>query len=448
MKFVAEPDQVQMTRHLLSGKRRALFIGMGRGKTAATLSAIVDRIADTAGGALVIAPLNVCLLTWPAEIELWDQFKWLRVANLRTKEGMLKWFTGEADIYLINWEGLPKFIQKVMAYVKTGDKLPANIVVYDELSKAKSHSSKRVNLWRRFTYLFDYHIGLTGTPNPNSYLDLFAQFRLLCGSKSPLGTSFEKYKQAYFHALDYQQYKWELNVFAKSTIEDLISPYVLSLGAGDFPIEFEDYEVSLPEPVMKLYRKLEKELLAQIEDKMIEALNAAALVGKLLQATSGQIYDAEKNVALAHSEKLKALKAIRKMHPKEPLLIVTLFKHERKRILEAFPDAEEFDQKSLGRWNAGKIKMWVIDPRSAGHGLNLQLGSHIAVWVTLTYSREMYEQTNARLARKGQKNTVKVYRLMCPDTIDWAVADVLEHKGEQQAGLFSALTNLQKLRHT
>ena len=445
MNLVLDADQVKAVTHLLSGKRRALFMGMGKGKTAATLSAVTQIVCDSCGGALVIAPLNVCLLTWPAELELWDQFRWLRVANLRTKEGMLAWFTKSADVYLINWEALPKFIDKVLVHLKKGDELPVNTVVYDELSKAKSHSSKRVNQWRRFTYLFEHHIGLTGTPNPNSYLDLFAQFRLLCGQKSPLGTSFIKFRLEYFEAEDYMQYKWKLRPGAKERIEAAIAPYVLSLGAGEFPMEVVDVDVPLPPDTMKFYRKLEKDLLAEINGKHIEALNAAVLVQKLIQATSGQVYNMEKEIVHTHSEKIKALKTLRKKHPGEPLLVVTMFKHERQRVLNAFPDAELFDQRDLGRWNAGEIPMWVIDPRSAGHGLNLQGPSHIVIWVSLTYSREQWDQTNARLARKGQKNLVTVYRLLCPDTIDWAVAAVLETKGAQQNGLFAALANINRL---
>ena len=447
MKLVLEPDQVNMRRHLLSRRRAALYCGMGRGKTAATLAAITDTIIDTAGGALVIAPLNVCLLTWPSECELWERFRWLRVANLRTKDGMLAWFAGTADIYLINWESIPAFVNKVMAYVRKGDTLPANILVYDELSKAKSHSSKRVNIWRRFTYLFTYHWGLTGTPNPNSYLDLFAQFRLLCGANSPLGTAFGKFQHEYFEPVDWNQYKWKLKYGSKEKIEALIAPYVFSLGAGDFPMDVIDREVKLPPAAVKFYDKLETDLLAQMKDKVVTASNAAVLVQKLLQVTSGCVYNEEREMVVIHNEKIKELKAIRKEHPKEPLLVVTLFKHERKRIMEAFPEAELFssEPEALARWNAGRIRMWIIDPRSAGHGLNLQAPSHIAVWVSLTYSREYFDQTNARLARKGQKHKVLIYRLICPETVDHAVSAVLEHKGSQQKGLLTALSHIKTL---
>lgn len=447
MRYVPEPDQLLMTAHLLKRKRAALLVGMGRGKTAATLQAICARIYDTAGGALVIAPKNVVLLTWPAEIELWDEFRWLRIANLRTRDGIAAWYAGTADIYLINWEAIPAFVKKVMLYVKAGQQLPANILVYDELSKAKSHSSKRVNLWRRFTYLFDYHYGLTGTPNPNSYLDLFAQFRLLCGQKSPLGTSFVKFRQEYFNPVDWNQYKWELREGSKEKIEKLIKPYVLSLGGDKFPKEYEDIEVPLTEEATKFYKKLEKDLLARIRDKDVDAANAAVLIQKLLQVTSGCVYNAEKEMVPIHNEKIKALKKLRKQHPKEPLLVVTMFTHERKRLIQAFPDAELFKatQEDMGRWNAGKIPMLIVDPRSTGHGLNMQYYGWIIIWFSQTYSREYYDQTNSRLARKGQKKTVKVYHLLCPETADWAVMAALEHKGTQQAGLLSALRNIQIL---
>lgn len=450
MNLVLEPDQQQMRDFLLSkGKRKYLAVNMGKGKTAATLSGICRVIRNTAGGALVVAPLNVCLLAWPAEIELWDQFRWLKVANLRTKEGRIAWAMKSAHIYLINWDSLPKFCREVMLFVNKPEDMPVNMVIYDEMSKAKSHSSKRVNQWRRFTYLFEYHWALSGTPNPNSYADLFAQMRLLCGSKSPLGTAFGKFQQQYFDAKDWNQYKWDLKKGAKEDIEEAIRPYMLSLGGGEFPLEVIDEEVTLPPETMKFYRKLEKDLLAEINGKQIIALSAAVLVQKLVQATAGQIYDEHKEVVHTHKGKIEGLKAIRKRHKKEPLLVATMFKHERAQIKEAFPEAELFDKtpEQLDRWNAGKIPMLITDPRSAAHGVNMQKAAHIAVWTSLTYSRESWDQFNARLARKGQKKTVLIYRLMAQDTIDWAVASVLEHKGNQQAALLHSLRRLKEI-HT
>ncbi len=447
MKFIPDENQKRMIKHLTSkGKRKALYVSMGLGKTAATLDAICSVIADTGGAALVVAPLNVCLLTWPGEIELWDRFRWLKVANLRTREGQIAWQTGSANIYLINWDSLPAFIRKVLAYHRKGDYCPANIVVYDELSKAKSHASKRVNQWRRFTYLFDYHWGLTGTPNPNSYQDLFAQFRLLCGPGSPLGTAFGKFQKEYFAPIDWNQYKWQLKPGAKERIEELIRPHVLSLGSGEFPIETIDWTVPLDKPAKAAYDELEEKLLLELpDDKEISAANAAVLVQKLLQMTCGCAYDSDRLPIPIHNAKLDALRQIRKAHPKESIIVVTMFKHERARLLEEFPEAVEFRKELLPKWNAGKIRMLVIDPRSAGHGLNMQGPSHIMAWTTLTYSREYYEQTIHRLARKGQKHTVLVYHLMCPGTVDWAVRAVLESKGNQQKGLLSALNNIKKL---
>jgi SNF2 family DNA or RNA helicase len=126
-----------------------------------------------------------------------------------------------------------------------------------------------------------------------------------------------------------------------------------------------------------------------------------------------------------------------------------MFRHERQRLREAFPDAELFSVKGdcLERWNKKKIPMLIIDPRSAGHGLNMQHGGHINIWASQTYSREYYDQTNSRLARKGQTATTLIYRLLCPNTVDWAVAAVLERKGNQQAGLLTALRNIKTLHN-
>lgn len=450
MIFRPDPHQKRITVHCLVNELAMVHAGMGLGKTSAVLQALEDKILDTGSGVLVVAPIKVCLLTWPDEIKKWDQFRWMRVVSLRTKEGREAWRRGTADIYLINWEYLPSFIKNVMVDVTHRREMPVQTIVYDEISKAKSHKSKRVNAWRRFSYLFRHRIGLTGTPAPNSYLDLFAQYRLLMGNKSPLGTSFIKFRNRYFYPEDYMQYRWVIRDGAKEEIQKLIAPYTIALNAAQYlkipPVHTIDREVKLPEEGLTFYRKLEKTLLAKIRDREIEALNAAVLVGKLQQVTSGFVYDKPEPPVYIHNEKIKALKQIIREHPGKPILVVTMFEEgERARLLKRIPGAELFDERRMKAWNRGEIPVWIIDPRSAGHGLNLQYGGHIIVWMSLTYSREFYDQTNARLARKGQEEETFIFRIVAPGTVDDAVASVLEAKGTQQQGLISALTNLQIL---
>jgi hypothetical protein len=212
---------------------------------------------------------------------------------------------------------------------------------------------------------------------------------------------------------------------------------------------YTDHEIALPAKAKKEYDTLKKELLLQIESGEIEALNAAALTNKLLQITGGAVYDADRTVHVIHDAKIKALKDLVKRHKGEPLLVLTQFKHERARILAAFPEAEMFHEKELARWQQGKIKMFVCDPRSMSHGIDgLQDGGRIAVWFTLSYSNETYIQTNARLVRTGQSAETIIYRIIATGTVDEAVVEALREKDGRQQGLFAALKALQMMENT
>lgn len=451
MRFTPEPYQLDMTAHMLSHPSAAVLADPGLGKTAATLHTILTRVRNGEGGALVIAPLRVSLLTWPTEIMSWKQFSGLRFALLRTKEGKKAWEEGTADVYIMNWDYIPAFVRhclltKGKLYKR---KLPATTVVYDELSKAKSHSSRRVNEWRRYRHLFPYHIGLTGTPAPNGYGDLFAQYRLLDGGQC-LGTTHGGFQATYFDQKDWNGYKWDLKAGAKEEIEKRIAPITIVLKAADYlkipPTEVRDVEVTLPPSAVVVYKELEKELLAKLGDgKVLEAANAAVLIGKLTQVTSGTIYNAEREVIKIHKEKLLALAKIAR-ELDEPIIVVTHYKHERDRILKAFKNhAVPFTDDIIDDWNAGKVKMLVVDPRSVGHGLNLQHGGRTIVWFSLSYSRELYDQMNARVIRKNQKNVTLIYRILCPMTVDDVMAEVLQHKGDTQNALLNAIRGLKTL---
>lgn len=427
-----------MVQHLLSHHIAALFVDMGLGKTRAVLKAIEDLVVEgSARGALIVAPLRVATLTWPNEAARWCP--WMKVADLRTKQGMKAWHEGTATLYVINYEMLQTFSKEI------GKHPPADIVVWDEISKCKSHASKRVKAFMPHRDKFTFHWGMTGTPICNSYADIFAPVRLLDGGER-LGRSYHAFLNRYFDS-DYMGWTHTIKPWAKPAIEEKIADITLTLKADEYldipPVTVEDVDVVLPSPIMSDYRKLQKDFLLQLKnDKEIVGVNAAALVGKLQQFTSGAIYDEERNVNVIHDAKLKALENL--AHG-EPMLVATSFIHERERILQWFPEAKAWREDSLDRWNAGKIPMLVVDPRSVSMGLNLQHGGRHIVWFTQTYSREMYDQFNARLARTGQTKEVVINRLLCPNTIDWAVVEALEHKGNEQSGLKEALKALQKI---
>ena len=452
--FTPDEPQVIFHDHALASDKVLGFIGMGVGKTAACLLTLRTLMLDLdVTAALVVAPNRVARLTWPEEVRDWDEFKWLRVADLRTPRGKEQFMDGKANLYCITYESL--HIVTNMVRARNGV-LPYEVEIWDELTMAKNPSSKRVQRFRRGTPRTQRRWGLTGTPMPNSELDLFAQVRLIDDGQR-LGEAFMRYRETYFQKADWMGYKWEIREGASQTIEGRISDITLTMRSKDWvdipePV-VEDVEVSLPDSVMEQYKQFEKDLILELEaGGQITAANAAVLVTKLLQFTSGASYDSEGVVHWVHEAKMVALKQIIAA-ASGPVLVAVNFKHEQTRIkkllgAELFSDATTpAAQAALkDRWNRGEVPVLVAHPKSVGHGLNLQHGGHEMVWVTLTYSREGYEQMICRLARRGQKNRVKVHRLICPGTVDEVVATVLASKADTETKLLNSLSMLEALR--
>lgn len=324
-------------------------------------------------------------------------------------------------------------------------------------TKAKNPKAKRIAAFRKQLPPVDRRIAMSGTPAPNSLLDLWAQVRLLDDGER-LGHSFEQFKRTYFHATDYMEYNWVANDGAKERIEQKISDITLVLRSKDWLTDvpepvFEDVEIKMDDALAAQYRKFEQDLIMEIRNAQITAMNAAALVTKLLQFTSGAIYDGDKVAHTLHDLKLDALRKIYK-DTKGPVLVAINFKHEQDRIRRLFPEARFFaDAKTqqsqidlLAQWNRREIPMLVVHPKSCGHGLNIQFGSNTIVYTSLPWSRENYEQTIARLVRRGQKEVTTVYRLMCPGTVDDAIATSLENKKDTEQRLLAALMMLESAK--
>lgn len=454
-----QPYQQLAVDFLLDGDHRALFAGMGLGKTAASLKAIQHLLCDGAiRGALVVAPLRVCNITWPKEVAKWEDMSWLEVANLRTAEGRKAYERGTAHIYVINYESLPAFCQKYMDGRKPP---PFDLIIWDEISRAKNPSSVRVNAMRKHWGRIRYHWGLTGTPSPNSKLDVFAQYRLLDGG-TRLGQSFFHFRQTYFYATDYEQHHWVQRKEQREVLEQRVADMTLVLKSSEFldipDTVVEDVEVALPDHARAIYKKLARELYVMIEHQEIEAINAAVLVNKLLQVTSGSVYNSpedptQREVVELHDAKVKALQRVIRAQEGAPLLVAYQFQHERDRLMRAIPGAVDFSSATtsarqnemVDAWNAGLLPVLLAHPASMGHGLNLQDGGTDICWFSLTWSRELYDQLNARLARMGQTRITRIFRLTCPNTMDDAVAESLKVKGDEQTALMDAIHNFRML---
>ncbi len=397
--------------------------------------------------------MRVANLTWPNEIAKWDDFKGFKVERLRDVNDRP---SGNAQIYLTNYERLGKLSS--LDFCDT--------VIFDELTRAKSHQSERIN---NFRPLLKNHRrwGLTGTPRPNSLLELFAQIRLLDDGKR-LSPSFVHFQKTYFEPEDWNEYRWLPKAESERKIYEKIHDLVITLKSSDYldipDTVVEDIEVPLSKDAHGIYRELERELLAIIGDgtEIIVAVNAAVLVNKLLQVCSGAVYvtddpaDAagqivgrtaqKRRVSQLHDGKLNALKRVL-VDTKESALIACNFIHERDRICAAIPgavDAHKFVGDIEDAWNSGSIKYLVADPRGLGHGLNLQQGGRDVVWFSPCHSRELYDQFNGRVARKGQDRVPRVFRLTSPGTIDDAVIETLRVRGNEQFEMMSTLTNFRQ----
>lgn len=456
MRFEPVEPQRILIEHMQKHPNVLGFVGVGIGKTASVLYHLNELfLSGEAVAALVVAPMRVAALTWPAEIRDWDQFRWMRIANLRTESGQRDFLFGRAHVFTINYESLHHLVSLVE---RRGGKLPYDVIVWDESTKAKNPSSKRINLYRRKVARPARSIALTGTPTPNSIIDLFAQVRLVDDGQR-LGTNYAAFKAQYFMQPAYAFAQWKPKNGTKEAIEQKISDISCTLRSSDWldlpDTVYEDIEIHFTPELQKKYVTLERELVIELQQgKTLNVANAAALVTKLLQFTSGHIYDEQREVHPVHNLKFDALAKIAKAE-KQPLFVSCIFQHEQARIREQFPQARFFadaktqtqQEQLLADWNGGKIQMLVAHPASCSHGLNLQHGSSIIVWMSLTYSRELYEQMIARLKRRGQKNIIKIYRLMIPGTIDDAVAEALANKAEDEQRLITALQHLESYRN-
>lgn len=457
MKLELVKPQEIMVAHLREQPDALLFCGMGLSKTAACLYRLTELLLDAESiGALVIAPLRVANLTWPMECSQWDCFKWLRIANLRTEAGQRAFLNGKAHIYTINFESIPALVNLVK---RRGGTLPYDTVIFDELTKAKNPSSKRIKLYRSLPRV-KRQWGLTGTPMPNSWRDLFSQVRLVDGGQR-LGVNYRQFLAEYFTCTTYGGFpKYEEKAKTAERLEAKIADITVTLKSSDWlnipDTVVEDVQVDFSPELRDKYKTLERELVIELrKEKTINVASAAALVTKLLQFTSGEMYDDEKHHHPIHDLKFKALEKIIK-HEKQPVFVGCAFKHEYARMREHFPQSVFFNDattpvaqtKLINAWNNKEVPILFAHPASVGHGLNLQHGSSVLVYLSLTYNREHYEQLICRFARRGQTEVTKVYRLMVPGTVDDAVASVLETKAKNEAKLISALQLLEAYRNT
>lgn len=448
MKYNPHQYQDYATGRILDTNYIALLLEMGLGKTVSTLTAIDLLLNDyyDATRVLVIAPLRVADDTWAREAEKWDHLQHLRISKvLGSASVRRKALKADADIYVINRENVEWLVSEL------GTAWDFDTVVIDELSSFKNGRSKRFRALRRVRPMMKRVIGLTGTPAPNGLMDLWPEIYLLDQGQR-LGKTITGYRDRYFTPgarSGHVVYEWKEKQEAEQRIYEAISDIAVSMKSEDW-LELPEridriVPVKLSEPARGLYKKLEKDMLLPYLDADVVAITAAVLSNKLLQMSSGAVYDEERGIKQIHDAKLDALEDLIEAANGKPVMVFYNFKHSLARIQERFPKAQilrkgKGGSQDIEDWNNDKIPLLLLHPKSAGHGLNLQESNcQTIIWFDMSWSLEEVQQANARVHRQGQTRRIVVMQLVAEGTIDEDVVEAITQKAAGQDALMDAV---------
>ena len=420
-------------------RNMGLLLEPGLGKTATALTILAEQFKGTT---LIVAPKRVAETVWTQEANKWEHLKHLKIAKVMgTPAQRLAALNSSSNIYVVNLENLTWLLEE---NVKT-----FNNLIIDESSRFKDPSTKRFKALKKHLKNFERRIILTGTPTPQGMADLWSQVGILdLGER--LETSLTRFRDKYMNPGQRNRqtgvvYNWILKDGADKIITDKISDICYSLKAADYlqlpTLTSLFHNVELDSSVRKKYNELRKDMVADIKGEKITAPTAAALAGKLLQYTSGAVYDEQGATHEVHRSKLEYLESIME-ESTSPTLVFYHFKHSLNRIRVQFPQAVVLDDNNIEAWRKGEIRMLLAHPQSGGIGLNLQCNvgdTAQTVWFDLPWSSENYIQANARIFRQGQEKPVIIHHLVVANSIDQHVVKVLEGKINIQDALMDAL---------
>lgn len=394
---------------------------------------------------LVIAPKKVAEATWQREAAKWDNVKHLRFSTvLGSQAKRVRALNTPADIYIINRENVVWLVD----YYKND--WPFDMVVCDEFSSFKSHSAKRFKALAAIRGHIDRIIGLTGTPSPNGLDDLWSQVYLLDQGQR-LGRYYTHFRERYFEPGKRSReviYQYDPKDGAEAAILEKISDICISMKAADYlqlpKIIYDDIPVVLDAKAKKAYTELERKMILELPDDVIDVTSAAALSNKLQQLANGAIYNDEHDWHAIHSCKLEAFMELIEQLNGQHALVFYNFQHDRERLQELLAKSKLRVRVFSGAqdeadWNAGKVDILLAHPASTAYGLNLQDGGHHVVWFGLNWSLELYQQANKRLHRQGQEQPVIVHHLICVGTRDEDLADALSRKDKSQEWVLQSL---------
>ena len=446
MKFQPHTYQQYCIDRIIQDPAVGLFLDMGLGKTAITLTAINELKYNRfqVNKALVIAPKKVAESTWTTEAQKWDHLQHLRVMPaLGSQTKRIRALNTPADLYIINRENVPWLVD----YYRGA--WPFDMVVVDELSSFKSSRAKRFKSLCWVRGHIKRLVGLTGTPRPRSLMDLWAQVYLLDQGER-LGKTVTAFRQAYFrsdahggHFVTYDELP-DSDHQVKERIKDIC----ISMQAEDY-LELPEctgvtVPVHLDEKSEKAYKTMERKMLLEVDEQTITATTAAALSTKLLQLCNGAMYNEAGEAITIHDCKLEAFLELVEVAQGSPMLVFYNFRHDKERIMEALSGSdlvvgELKSPEDIEKWNRGELNALLAHPASAAYGLNLQQGGSHIVWFGLNWSLELYQQANARLYRQGQQDRVVIHHLVVQGSRDEDVMAALTEKGDAQDALMKSL---------
>lgn len=458
--WIPHAYQKRAVRWLLEHAVAGLFLDPGLGKTSICLAAIkvlkrkglIDRV-------LIIAPLRVAHEVWPVEIETWTDFADMKCVVLHGPDKNEALLDVDADIWLINPEGLTWLLSK-----KRFRRLRPDLLILDESSKFKNSQTERFKALKPFLKYFRRRWILTGSPAPNGLLDLFGQVYIMDQGLS-LGQYITHYRNEFF---DQHGFHWRVREGAEKRIYKILKKFVLRMDAEDYmtlpELVINNVKVTLPPDARKVYDEMEDEMFAIIDgtDK-ITAVSAGAASIKCEQIANGAVYKdaiqraqartkSEKWLEL-HDVKIEAVKEYVAERAGQPTLIAYHFQHDLQRLQHAFGKdipvlaggAKNGDL--IRAWNAGEIPLMFVQPQSMGHGLNMQKSGDSILWFAPIWDYEIWDQTIRRLRRQGSVNLrIIVTHIIARDTVDEAKILALTTKGRNERRLLDALKTYRKTR--
>jgi SNF2 family DNA or RNA helicase len=447
MRFTPHAYQEYCIGRMIEDPALGGYLDMGLGKTVITLTAINDLRYNRfqVSRALVIAPKKVAEATWSKEAAKWDHLKHLRLSLvLGSEKQRIRALNTPADVWVINRENVVWLVE----YYRNA--WPFDMVIIDESSSFKSHQAKRFKALTWVRPHIKRIVELTGTPAPNGLIDLWAQLYLLDEGQR-LGKKVTHYRERYFEPdrrNAQQVFSYRPKPGADEVIQQLIGDICISMKAEDYlqlpDIVVDDIPVLLDPPAQKQYDKLEREMLLEVDENVIDAQTAAALSNKLLQLCNGAVYDGEGNVVEIHKCKIEAFLELVEQLNGQPALVFYNFRHDVDRLEKALAKSGLRVRRLNGPtdetdWNSRQIDILLAHPASAAYGLNLQDGGNHVIWFGLNWSLELYQQANKRLHRQGQTQKVIVHHLAVEGGRDVDVIAALADKGATQDKLIESL---------